>query len=121
MLVVFGAAAPIVVVLVFAAGTGIGFALFDVWWNTAMAERVPASALSRVSSYDWMGSIVLLPVGFLLLAGPTAEATSPEAVMIVGGILTAELLVVGLVPRETRTLPRTKQAPSPAVEMHVLP
>jgi MFS family permease len=120
LLVVFGAAAPIVVVLVFAAGTGIGFALFDVWWNTAMAERVPASALSRVSSYDWMGSIVLLPIGFLL-AGPAAEATSPEAVMVVGGILTAGLLVLGLVPRETRRLPRVERAPSPAVEMRVLP
>ena len=68
-LVVFGAAAPVAIVLVLAFGMGVGFALFDVLWNTAMAERIPAHALSRVSSYDWMGSLVLLPVGFLV-AGP---------------------------------------------------
>ena len=72
-LVVFGAAAPVAIVLLLAFAMGLGFALFDVLWNTAMAERIPAHALSRVSSYDWMGSLVLLPVGYLV-AGPLAEA-----------------------------------------------
>ena len=85
--------------------TGVGFALFDVWWNTAMAERIPPQALSRVSSYDWMGSLILLPVGFLV-AGPIADATSAEAVLIAGGVLTAVVLALGLVPRDTRGLRR---------------
>ena len=42
-----------------------------------MAERIPPEALSRVSSYDWMGSLLLLPVGYLL-AGSLADATSAE-------------------------------------------
>ena len=108
-LVVFGAAAPVAIVLVLAVATGLGFALFDVLWNTAMAERIPAHALSRVSSYDWMGSLVLLPVGYLV-AGPLAEATSPETVMILGGVLTAVVLALGLIPRETRTLERIEHA-----------
>ena len=90
-------------------GTGLGFALFDVLWNTAMAERIPPHALSRVSSYDWMGSLVLLPVGFLV-AGPLAEATSAETVMILGGVLTAVVLALGLIPRETRMLERIEHA-----------
>ena len=64
-LVVFGASAPVAIVLLLAVTMGLGFALFDVLWNTAMAERIPAHALSRVSSYDWMGSLILLPVGYL--------------------------------------------------------
>jgi MFS family permease len=105
LVVAFGAIAPVAVVVVLAVATGVGFALFDVWWNTAMAERIPPQALSRVSSYDWMGSLILLPVGFLV-AGPIAEATSAEAVLIAGGILTAAVLALGLVPRGTRRLRR---------------
>ena len=61
--------------------TGIGFALFDVFWNTTMAEQIPPHALSRASAYEWMGSLILLPVGYLA-AGPVAEATSTETVLV---------------------------------------
>jgi hypothetical protein len=105
LLVAFGVAAPIPLVLVLAFGMGSGFALFDIWWNTAMAQHIPPHALSRASSYEWMGSLILLPVGFLA-AGPAAEATSPEGVMVVAGILTAAVLALGLIPRETRTMRR---------------
>jgi hypothetical protein len=103
MLIAFGAQAPEAIVLVFAVALGAGFALFEVWWGTAMAEHIPADSLSRVSSYDWMGSLVFLPVGFLL-AGPLADATSSGTVLIGGGIFTALILAVGLIPRETREL-----------------
>jgi len=105
LLVMLGLTAPVLLVLVLAVGTGLGFALFDVWWNTAMAERVPPEALSRVSSYDWMGSLVLLPVGFLV-AGPAAEATSAQTVLVLGGAATGAILLVGLAPRQTRELRR---------------
>ena len=82
------------VVLLLGAATGSGFALFDILWNTAMAERIPPLALSRASSYEWMGSLILLPVGFLA-AGPAAEATSPETVIVVGAILTASCAGAG--------------------------
>jgi hypothetical protein len=44
-------------------------------------------------------------VGYLL-AGPAAEASSPETVMVTGAALTAVALAVGLLPRDTRTLTR---------------
>jgi len=86
----------------------VAFAVFDILWNTAMAERIPPHALSRASSYEWMGSLVLLPVG-LLAAGPAAEATSPETVLLVGGILTGTVLSLGLIPRETRHMRRIER------------
>jgi hypothetical protein len=64
-----------------------------------------ADRLPRVSSYDWMGSMVLLPVGYLVV-GPIAEATSPEAVLVASGVLSAVLIAIGLIPRSTRTLTR---------------
>jgi MFS family permease len=75
---------------------GFGFSMFDVSWDTALQERIPAHLLSRVSSYDWMGSLALLPVGFLL-AGPLAEAFGAVEVLIVGGLLAFVVQVVGLV------------------------
>jgi hypothetical protein len=103
MLVSFAAGAPRPVVLLLSAATGAGFALFTIWWDTAMAERIPPHALSRASSYEWMGSLILLPVGYLL-SGPAADAASPETVMTAGGLLAAAILSLGLIPRQTRML-----------------
>lgn len=104
-LVAFALGAPVALVLPLSFATGAGFALFDVFWNTTMAEQIPPNALSRASAWEWMGSLALLPVGYLA-AGPVAEATSTETVLVGGAILTAAVLSLGLVPRETRTLRR---------------
>ena len=65
---------------------GFGFAMFDISWDTAIAERIPPHAISRVSAFDWMGSLALLPLGFLL-AGPAAEAFGAAEVLVVGGLI----------------------------------
>jgi MFS family permease len=89
---------------------GAGFALFDVWWLTALAERIPPDKLSRVTSYDWMVSLGLVPLGFLL-AGPLAEAYGASTVLIGGSLLALLAMPAGLAPRETRTLRRLEIAP----------
>src|SRR6202011_2450670 len=82
---------------------GGGFALFDVWWLTALAERIPAEKLSRVTSYDWMVSTGLLPLGYLL-AGPLAASLGAVEVLIGGSVLAFLAFALGLLPRETRRL-----------------
>lgn len=84
---------------------GGGIALFDVWWLTALAERIPADKLSRVSSYDWMVSLALLPLGYVL-AGPLAHALGAVEILLGGSALAGLALALGLLPRETRTLRR---------------
>jgi MFS family permease len=84
---------------------GGGIALFDVWWTTALAERIPADKLSRVSSYDWMVSLALLPLGYVL-AGPLASALGSVDVLLGGSVLAALALALGLLPRQTRMLER---------------
>jgi MFS family permease len=107
MVVAFATGVTILLVVPLAVATGMGFALFDVFWNTTMAEQIPPHALSRASAWEWMGSLILLPVGYLA-AGPLAEATSTETVLVGGAILTATVLALGLVPRETRMLRRVE-------------
>lgn len=89
---------------------GGGIALFDVWWLTALAERIPPDRLSRVTSYDWMVSLALLPLGYLL-AGPAADAFGAVPVLVVGSALAAVALALGLLPRETRSLRRLESRP----------
>ena len=63
--------------------TGFGFSLMAIWWETALARHIPANLLSRVSSYDWMGSLALLPLGYAI-AGPLANALGAQRVLLVG-------------------------------------
>lgn len=90
---------------------GGGIALFDVWWLTALAERIPPDKLSRVSSYDWMVSLALLPLGYAL-AGPLAHALGTVEVMLGGSVLACLAFGLGLLPRETRTLERLEPGES---------
>jgi hypothetical protein len=92
---------------------GAGIALFDVWWLTALAERIPADKLSRVSSYDWMVSLALLPLGYVL-AGPLAHALGAVEIVLGGSVLAAVALAAGLLPRETRMLKRLEPGEAPA-------
>jgi hypothetical protein len=86
-----------------AVGTGLSFSLFGVWWETALAEHIPPRALSRVSAWDWMGSLALLPLGYLL-APALAGVAGLRTVMGAGASVGLVLLACGLIPRATRRL-----------------
>jgi predicted MFS family arabinose efflux permease len=103
--VAFALGAPLALLVPLFAVAGVGLALFGIWWETALAERVPPHMLSRVSAYDWMGSLALLPLGYLL-AGPLGDAFGAEPVLAVGSALATLVLAAGLLVRETRTLRR---------------
>jgi hypothetical protein len=101
----FALGAPLVLLVPLFAAAGVGLALFGIWWDTALAERVPPHTLSRVSAYDWMGSLALLPVGYLL-AGPLGDVLGSGLVLAVGSLLATLALAAGMAVRETWTLRR---------------
>jgi MFS family permease len=105
----FALGAPLGLLVPVFAAAGVGLSLFGIWWETALAERVPPHTLSRVTAYDWMGSLALLPVGYLL-AGPLGDALGAEPVLAVGGGLATVVLACGLVVREIWALPRLEPA-----------
>ncbi|MDQ6775710.1 MAG: MFS transporter [Actinomycetota bacterium] len=100
---VFALGAPLALVIVGAFATGFGFSLLMIWWETALAQHIPPHALSRVSAYDWMGSLALLPLGYLL-AGPLAAALGARTVLLAGSLIGGAILMLALLPRETREL-----------------
>jgi predicted MFS family arabinose efflux permease len=101
--IAFALRAPVAAVGVLAVATGLAFSLFEVWWETSLARHIPPHALSRVSSYDWMGSLALMPLGFAA-AGPLASVLGARTVLGAGGGLTLVMLLLALTPRSTRRL-----------------
>ena len=118
----FGAGAPLGIVVPAIVLAGAGVALFDVWWLTALAERIPPDKLSRVTSYDWTVSLAFVPLGYVL-AGPAADAVGASEVLLGGSLVAFAVLALGLLPRETRMLERRGEEPAvfaqPQTQPHV--
>jgi MFS family permease len=98
------------VLAMFVAGSGTE--LFGVGWSTAMQEHIPEAVLSRVSSYDALGSFVAMPLGSVAF-GLLADRFDPEVVLVVSGILYAALALGTLASRSVRNL-RNEPVASPA-------
>ncbi len=81
-----GAGAPLWASVAGAFALGVCFDVFGVLWQTTMQREVPAESLSRVASYDALGSLMFGPIG-LMLAGPAAAVIGPQAALIACGIL----------------------------------
>ena len=84
----FTPALPIVLAaaVIAAAATTLG----DTVWHTTLQRQIPTRSLSRVSSYDWMVSMLFFPIG-AALAGPLADALGPSTALAI-------LSVVSFVP-----------------------
>jgi hypothetical protein len=67
-----------------------------------------------------MGSLLLLPVGYLV-SGPAARAWGQVEVMAVGGVLGCVACALGVLPRSTRTLRRLDSPVPAAAAAHLLP
>lgn len=64
-------ALPVLVVVMFVSGVTIE--IFGVSWITALHQEIPEEKLSRVSAYDWFGSVAMVPLA-TALAGPAESA-----------------------------------------------
>ncbi len=71
---------------------GASLELLAVWWFTAMQTNIPRDALSRVSAYDAMGSLMFGPIG-LAISGPLIVSVGAnEAFLIAAAVATAAIL-----------------------------
>jgi MFS family permease len=110
-MIAFAAGLPLALVAIMFVAAGLAFALFGTWWDTALAERMPPHLLSRVSAYDWMGSLALVPIGYLL-AGPLGEALGAPEVLLAGAIGALGTLSAALFVRGTWTMRRLERTPA---------
>jgi MFS family permease len=78
---------------------------FFVLWETSLQEHVPEHAMSRVSSYDYLASTGLMPLGFAI-AGPASVAFGLHATLVAMTALGIASALALLAVRAVRELPR---------------
>jgi hypothetical protein len=89
---------PLIGLAVVSFVVGIGFALGNTLWMTALQRNVPEHSLSRISSFDWLGSVALNPIGYALI-GPIAASFGTSHTLALAAILNVAVCVsVVLVP-----------------------
>ncbi|MEV7720755.1 MFS transporter, partial [Streptomyces sp. NPDC088184] len=74
--------------------SGAAIEVFGVSWMTAMHQEIPEEKLSRVSAYDWFGSVAMMPVA-TALAGPVESLVGRGAAL--WGCAALIVLVTGAV------------------------
>jgi hypothetical protein len=90
--------APLVVLAGFALVASACLSVDDAVWTSALQRHIPERAISRVSSFDWFGSVALNPVGYLLV-GPVSETIGvSETLVLAATVNTAAAAAVPAVP-----------------------
>ncbi|MDQ8706964.1 MFS transporter [Streptomyces sp. LHD-70] len=89
---------------------GAGRAYWGVMWSHAIQVNVPAAVLSRVSAYEIMGTMLMVPAG-RAAAGPVGAAFGETHVLVAAGVLGTACMAALLLIPSVRNLPGS--APEP--------
>ncbi len=95
--------APVPVLIAGGVLFGVGMSLSDTLWFTVLQNNVPHHLMARVSAFDWMGSMVLRPVGLAVIA-PIAVVTGSAPVLVIAGVVTLATFGGVLLSRSVRQL-----------------
>ncbi|MEX1156974.1 MAG: MFS transporter [Chloroflexota bacterium] len=71
-LLAFAVPLPVVLIAIALFVSLTSIQLANTWWFTLLQQHIPERARSRVSSYDWLVSLVFQPAGYML-AGPLSS------------------------------------------------
>jgi MFS family permease len=98
-------AIPAALAVIAAAGLlgGAGGMVFNTLWETTLQQHIPERARSRVSSYDWFGSLALQTIGYALI-GPFATAVGVSTALWICGALELLMVAALLAVTDVRTI-----------------
>jgi MFS family permease len=85
--------------------------ILNTYWTTMEQQHVPAEALSRVDSVSWLASLVVFPIG-LVVVGPVADAIGVRSALLAAGGLAAVANLGVLSVRDVRELRRVEEPPA---------
>jgi MFS family permease len=102
---------PWQILVVTALVTGFGNMLFNTLWETTLQQHIPPASLSRVSAYDWFGSLFCDPIG-LALAGVVAAAIGMSRTLWIAAAVDLVAVAAMLAAPSVRHL-RRLDAPPP--------
>jgi predicted MFS family arabinose efflux permease len=95
--------APVVLIAAGALLSGGSSMIFNALWETALQKHIPPAALSRVSAYDWFGSLAFQPLG-LVLAGPAAAAIGASTTLWIAAFGTFATCAIAVTTPSVRHL-----------------
>ncbi len=98
------AGAPLAVLAAGALLTGVATMVCNSVWESTLQRHIPPDQLSRVSAYDWFGSMAFAPLG-LILWGPIAAASGLSSALWIAAAVQAATSVALLAVPEIRRLP----------------
>jgi MFS family permease len=115
---IIGSGLPIVAIAAVEFVAAIGVSAFFTLWETSLQEHIPEHAISRVSSYDYVASVGMMPLG-AIVAGPVADAAGIHETLagmtVIGAVAGLACLAVPTVRNLPRGGARGTAAPDPAV------
>jgi predicted MFS family arabinose efflux permease len=112
LLALLGLAAPLAIILPAAFVAGVGLELYGVFWDTTLQQHIPDEKLSRVSSYDVLGSFALIPVGVAVM-GPISNAIGVADTLIGAALVVVVATFAVVCVADVRNLRRLDTDVSP--------
>lgn len=109
-LLILGLNPTVIPLVIGALLSGIGLELFSIGWVTALQREVPPESLSRVFSYDALGSFVAIPIG-QILAVPLSHWVGLSTMLIWSGAIYLVLALLPLCLKSVRSLDATTPTP----------
>jgi MFS family permease len=106
---------PVLVIALAAFLTSVGLDIFSISWDTALQLHVSREALSRVSAYDWLGSMVAVPVG-LAVAGSVLQSLGARTALLYSAIIMVIVSLLPLLVPSVRTLTNDVTQSNPPID-----
>ena len=104
-MVVLALRLPWEILVITALVTGFGNMLFNTLWETVLQQHIPPASLSRVSAYDWFGSLLGDPLG-LAVAGVVATGLGMSRTLWIAAAVTLAGVAAKLASPSVRHLRR---------------
>jgi hypothetical protein len=95
-------------VAIAAALSGAGMVFLNSAWEATIQQLIPGEVLSRVDSYDWLISLLVMPVGYVVV-GPLAGRVGDAEVLVGAALMLAATGVLTLMIPGIRAVRRTQE------------
>jgi MFS family permease len=87
-LVLLATGGSIPVLLALAVISTVGLIAAETLWETTLQNEVPRDLLSRMSSYDWLGSVIFNPAGMILVGLIATDVGATPVLLAAAGVNT---------------------------------
>ena len=103
LLLMLGLAAPVWAISCVAFVNGSCLSLGGAVWFSTLQEQIPEHLISRISSFDWFGSVVFNPLGYVLI-GPLSQLVGVAGALYLSAAANASVTLAVLMMPSVRGL-----------------